>query len=89
MIEQGTITAADADRLFDSLERETTTMSCPYCAEEIRVEAAKCKHCNQFLAQTHPTGSRIMESDLVVLSLDRPGRPTGSTSAWRPRTLPN
>lgn len=60
MIEQGTITAADADRLFDSLERETTTMSCPYCAEEIRVEAAKCKHCNQFLAQTHPTGSRIL-----------------------------
>ena len=55
-----TITAADADRLFDSLERETTTMSCPYCAEEIRVEAAKCKHCNQFLAQTHPTGSRIL-----------------------------
>jgi phage shock protein C len=26
------------------------TRACPYCAEEVRVEAIKCKHCGSFLA---------------------------------------
>ncbi len=38
------------------------TSKCPYCAEEIRTEAIKCKHCGSGLAQhravDHPSGLR-------------------------------
>jgi len=26
-----------------------TTKSCPYCAEQINIDAKKCKHCGEFL----------------------------------------
>ena len=28
----------------------TDTRMCPYCAEDVRIEAIKCKHCGSYLA---------------------------------------
>ena len=49
MLEKGTITPDDADRLFTTLDRETSTMACPYCEADVRIEAALCKHCHRDL----------------------------------------
>jgi len=36
--------------LFVSAERQAQLMRCPFCAEEIRVEARVCKHCGREVA---------------------------------------
>ena len=49
MVESGKISPEEGDRLLDALARETATMACPFCSEEVRVEAVKCRHCGSFL----------------------------------------
>jgi len=49
MLENGTISPEEADRLFATLDRETSTMACPYCGGEVRIEAIRCKHCRREL----------------------------------------
>lgn len=51
MLEGGTITPEDADRLFATLDRETSTMACPYCGGNVRIEAIRCKHCKRDLIE--------------------------------------
>ena len=49
MIEKGKLTPEEAERLFATLERKTSTMACPYCGGDVRIEAIRCKHCHRDL----------------------------------------
>lgn len=51
MVDGGQISASEAAKLLDTIERETTTMACPFCGEDIRVEALKCHHCGHYLVE--------------------------------------
>jgi phage shock protein PspC (stress-responsive transcriptional regulator) len=68
MVEQGRVSPEEADRLFESLERETSTSSCPFCGGEIRAEAVKCKHCRKFLAEEMYRPKRLTKSHDKVLA---------------------
>jgi phage shock protein C len=68
MIDDGTVTAAEASRLLDTVERETTIMACPFCGEDVRVEAVKCKHCGQFLVQEMVRPRTLCKSHNRVLA---------------------
>jgi phage shock protein PspC (stress-responsive transcriptional regulator) len=45
----------------------TDTQVCPYCAEEVRIEAVKCKHCGSFLGlRGSPNDWRRSSRDRMV-----------------------
>jgi phage shock protein PspC (stress-responsive transcriptional regulator) len=45
----------------------TETRLCPYCAEDVRIEAIKCKHCGSFLAvRGAPTDWHRSSNDRMV-----------------------
>jgi DNA-directed RNA polymerase subunit RPC12/RpoP len=60
---------------------QSATKKCPYCAEEIRHDAIKCKHCGEFLNRTAATDGQPASSPkptwspgvAAVLSLVIPG----------------
>ncbi|MEM7393131.1 MAG: PspC domain-containing protein, partial [Verrucomicrobiota bacterium] len=67
MIAEGRITADEADRLFESLERETAFITCPHCGGEIKAEARKCKHCHKWLVDETGDPRRFTRSEDRVL----------------------
>lgn len=68
MVDAGQISAAEAARLLDSVERETTTMACPFCQEDIRVEALTCHHCGHQLVEEDRQPRRLARSDNRMLA---------------------
>lgn len=68
MVDAGQITASEAARLLDSVERETTTMACPFCGEDIRVEALKCHHCGNGLVEEDRQPRRLIRSGNKMLA---------------------
>ncbi len=63
MVDSGQISASEAARLLDSVERETTTMACPFCQEDIRVEALTCRHCGNQLVEEDRQPRRFARSE--------------------------
>ena len=68
MVDSGQITAAEAAQLLNSVERETTTMACPFCEKDIRVEALKCYHCGSYLVEEDRRPRRLTRSDNKMLA---------------------
>jgi phage shock protein C len=68
MLEGGTITPEEADRLFATLDRETSTMACPYCGGDVRIEAIRCKHCKRDLVEGVGQPRRLHRSRDRVLA---------------------
>lgn len=68
MLEGGTLTPEEADRLFATLDRETSTMACPYCGGDVRIEAIRCKHCKQDLVEGVDQPRRLRRSQARVLA---------------------
>jgi len=62
MVAGGKISADEGDRLLGTLERETATMACPFCNEDIRIEAVKCRHCGSYLYQDISGPRRLTRS---------------------------
>ena len=68
MLENGTISPEEADRLFATLDRETSTMACPYCGGEVRIEAIRCKHCRRELVAGVGQQRRLRKSRDRILA---------------------
>ena len=68
MVEGGKVSPDEGDRLLGTLERETATMACPFCSEDIRIEAVKCRHCGNYLYQDIAAPRRLTRSHNRVIA---------------------
>ena len=68
MVDSGQISASEGARLLDSVERETTIMSCPFCGQDTRFEALKCRHCGNYLVEEDRRPKRLARSNDRMLA---------------------
>jgi phage shock protein C len=68
MVDSNQISPAEAAKLLDSVERETSTMACPFCEKDIRVEALKCHHSGQYLVEDDVRPKRLTRSNDRMLA---------------------
>ena len=51
LLDSGRISQEEAAGLLNAMRRKTNRRACPFCSEDIQVEALKCPHCGEFLVQ--------------------------------------
>ena len=68
MVADGKISPEEGERLIGALERETATMACPYCGEDIRIEAVMCRHCGSNLYGVFSGAKRLTRSNNKMLA---------------------
>lgn len=68
MVDSGQISGEEAALLLNTVERETSTMACPFCEQDIRIEALKCRHCGSYLVEEDLRPRRLTRSNNKMMA---------------------
>ena len=68
MVDGGQISGEEAALLLNTVERETSTMACPFCEQDIRVEALKCRHCGNYLVEEDLRPRKLTRSNNKMMA---------------------
>jgi len=66
---------------------ESTTKTCPFCSEEIKSSAVKCKHCGEFLGK-QSTNQPLNRTEAASVLHEEPRRPSGLKRTATPVNSP-